>query len=105
MALSRDNVSDRWPYRGALLAAAVIGLITAVASLCTFTVDSADYAIVTDFGKPTQVVTAPGLGFKHPTERLGVRPSPVRLCCTAERIPDSRKDTGLGIWHHLVARG
>ena len=70
MARSRDNVSDRWPYWRALLAAAAIGLIAAVLSLCIFTVDSADYAIVTEFGKPTQVVTAPGLGFKHPLQSV-----------------------------------
>ena len=91
MVRSRDNavVSDRWPYRRALAAIAALGLVAAVGSLCFFTVDSADYAIVTEFGKPTQVITAPGLGFKHPlAERPDVRPSPVRLRCAAERIPD-----------------
>ena len=37
-------------------------LVAAVGSLCFFTVDSADYPIVTDFGKPTQVITTPGWG-------------------------------------------
>jgi regulator of protease activity HflC (stomatin/prohibitin superfamily) len=68
MVRRRDNavVSDRWPYRRALAAIAALGLVAAVGSLCVFTVDSADYAIVTDFGKPMQVITVPGLGLKHP---------------------------------------
>src|SRR5256885_13038987 len=79
MVRSRDNavVSDRWPYRRALAAIAALGLVAAVGSLCFFTVDSADYAIVTDFGKPTQVITAPGLGVKHPL--LSVRTFDHRL--------------------------
>ena len=94
MARSRDNVSDRWPYWRALLAAAAIGLIAAVLSLCIFTVDSADYAIVTEFGKPTQVVTAPGLGFKHPLQsvwrfdrRLFVYAAPPSEFLTVEKTP------------------
>ena len=68
MARSRDNaiVFDRGPFRRALAAIAALSLAAALGSLCFFTVDSADYAIVTDFGKPTQVITAPGLGFKIP---------------------------------------
>src|ERR1700747_3172620 len=72
MVRSHDNavVSERWPYRRAVAVVAAIGLVAAVASLCFFTVDSADYAIVTDFGKPTQVITAPGLRFKHPLQSV-----------------------------------
>src|SRR5205809_1455416 len=72
MLRSRDHavVSDRWPYRRAPAAIAAIGLVAAVGSLCFFTVDSADYAIVTDFGKPTQVITEPGLGFEHPLQSV-----------------------------------
>jgi membrane protease subunit HflC len=76
------------------LAAAAIGLIAAVPSLCVFTVDSADYAIVTDFGKPTQVVTVPGLGFKHPLQsvwrfdrRLFVYASPPSEFLSIEKTP------------------
>ena len=93
MARSRDNASDRWPYRRAL-AAVTIGLVAAVASFCIFTVDSAHYAIVTDFGKPTQVITAPGLGFKHPLQsvrtfdrRLFVYASPPSEFLTMEKTP------------------
>ncbi len=93
MARSRDNASDRWPYRRAL-AAVTIGLVAVVASFCIFTVDSAHYAIVTDFGKPTQVITAPGLGFKHPLQsvrtfdrRLFVYASPPSEFLTMEKTP------------------
>src|SRR5215831_9859669 len=94
MARSPDGVSHKWPYRRLLLAGAAIGLIAAVSSLCIFTVDSAEYAIVTDFGKPTQVVTAPGLGFKHPLQsvwrfdrRLFVYASPPNEFLTVEKTP------------------
>src|SRR5712672_1823519 len=96
MVRSRDHavVSDRWPYRRAPAAIAAIGLVGAVGSLCFFTVDSADYAIVTDFGKPTQVVTAPGLGFKHPLQsvwrfdrRLFVYASPPNEFLSIEKTP------------------
>jgi membrane protease subunit HflC len=87
-------VSDRWPYRRALAAIAALGLAAAVGSLCFFTVDSADYAIVTDFGKPTQVITAPGLGFKHPLQsvrtfdhRLFVYTAPPSEFLTLEKTP------------------
>ncbi len=96
MVRSRDHavVSDRWPYRRALAAIVALGLVAAVGSLCFFTVDSADYAIVTDFGKPTQVVTAPGLGFKHPLQsvwrfdrRLFVYASPPNEFLSIEKTP------------------
>src|SRR5215475_7436620 len=70
MARSLHELFDTWPYRRALLAVVAIGLIAAISSLCIFTVDSAEYAIVTDFGKPTQVVIEPGLGFKHPLQSI-----------------------------------
>ena len=96
MVRSRDNavVSDRWPHRRALAVVAAIGLVAAVGSLCVFTVDSADYAIVTEFGKPTQVITAPGLGFKHPLQsvrtfdhRLFVYAAPPSEFLTLEKTP------------------
>src|SRR5438132_14037816 len=96
MVRSRDNagVSDGWRYRRALAVVAAIGLVAAVGSLCFFTVDSADYAIVTDFGKPTQVITAPGLRFKHPLQsvrtfdrRLFVYASPPIEFLTIEKTP------------------
>lgn len=38
--------------------------------MCLFTVDSAQYAVVTAFGKPVQVVKQPGLGFKLPYQSV-----------------------------------
>src|SRR4030081_3157764 len=96
MVRSHDNavLSDRWPYRRALAAIAALGLVAAVGSLCFFTVGSADYAIVTDFGKPTQEITAPGLGFKHPLQsvrtfdhRLFVYAAPPSEFLTLEKTP------------------
>ena len=96
MVRSRDNAvaSDRWPYRRALAAIVALGLVGAVGSLCFFTVDSADYAIVTEFGKPTQVITTPGLGFKHPWQsvrtfdhRLFVYAAPPSEFLTLEKTP------------------
>ena len=97
MVRSRDNntvVFDRWPYRRALAAIAALGLVAAVGSLCFFAVDSADYAIVTEFGKPTQVITTPGLGFKHPLQsvrtfdhRLFVYAAPPSEFLTLEKTP------------------
>jgi modulator of FtsH protease HflC len=49
---------------------AVLALVLALGSLCLFRVDNAEYAIVTEFGKPTQVVTSPGLGFKLPYQSV-----------------------------------
>src|SRR5437588_8525890 len=74
MVRSRDNAvvsrPDRGRFRRALAVIAAVSLGAALGSLCFFTVDSADYAIVTDFGKPTQVITGPGLGFKHPLQSV-----------------------------------
>jgi modulator of FtsH protease HflC len=44
------------------LAAAVLALVP----FCFFVVDQAEYAVVTQFGAPVQVVTEPGLGLKYP---------------------------------------
>jgi modulator of FtsH protease HflC len=40
---------------------------TALIPLCLFTVDTAEYAVVTQFGEPVQVLREPGLGVKLPT--------------------------------------
>ena len=98
MVRSRDNAvvseSGRGPFRRALAAIAALSLAAALGSLCFFTVDSADYAIVTDFGKPTQVITTPGLGFKHPLQsvrtfdhRLFVYAAPPSEFLTLEKTP------------------
>jgi modulator of FtsH protease HflC len=96
MVRSRDNevASDRWLRRRALAAIVALGLVGAVGSLCFFTVDSADYAIVTDFGKATQVITTPGLAFKRPWQsvqtfdhRLFVYAAPPSEFLTLEKTP------------------
>jgi modulator of FtsH protease HflC len=73
---------------------AVLALVFTVGSLCLFRVDNAEYAIVTEFGKPTQVVTLPGLGFKLPYQsvrtidrRLFVYASPPTEFLTLEKTP------------------
>jgi len=98
MVRSRDNAvvsrPDRGRFRRALAVIAAVSLGSALGSLCFFTVDSADYAIVTDFGKPTQVITEPGLGFKHPLQsvrtfdhRLFVYAAPPSEFLTLEKTP------------------
>lgn len=42
----------------------------AVSLMCFFTVDTAEYAVVTQFGQPVQVVTEPGLGIKLPYQSV-----------------------------------
>jgi membrane protease subunit HflC len=86
--------TGKWPHRRTLTAVVVLGLVAAVGSLCFFTVDSADYAIVTEFGRPTQMITAPGLGFKHPWQsvrtfdrRLFVYAAPPSEFLTLEKTP------------------
>ena len=49
---------------------AVLALVVVLGSLCLFRVDNAEYAIVTEFGKPTLVITSPGLGFKLPYQSV-----------------------------------
>ena len=98
MVRSRDNAvvsrPDRGRFRRALAVIAAVSLGAALGSLCFFTVDSADYAIVTDFGKPTQVIMEPGLGFKHPLQsvrtfdhRLFVYAAPPSEFLTLEKTP------------------
>jgi modulator of FtsH protease HflC len=43
---------------------------TALIPLCLFTVDTAEYAVVTQFGAPVQVLREPGLGFKLPYQSV-----------------------------------
>jgi len=73
---------------------AALGLVVAVGKLCLFAVDSAEYVIVTDFGKPTQVITTPGLHVKYPYQsvrtfdhRLFVYPSSASEFLTLEKTP------------------
>ena len=42
----------------------------ALGLMCFFSVDTAEYAVVTQFGRPVQVVTEPGLGIKLPYQSV-----------------------------------
>jgi len=48
--------------RLALLALMAVAVL--LAQLCFFRVETGQYAVVTEFGDPVQVVTTPGLGIK-----------------------------------------
>ena len=72
----------------------VLALMAGVSRLCVFVVDGTEYAIVTDFGKPTQVISSAGLGFKFPYQsvrtidrRLFVYASPSSEFLTSEKTP------------------
>jgi modulator of FtsH protease HflC len=56
----------RW--RVAVVAVAAVAML--FGSLCLFTVDAAQYAVVTEFGKPVQVITEPGLSLKLPYQSV-----------------------------------
>ncbi len=73
---------------------AALVFVFAISRLCFFHVDNAEYAIVTEFGRPTQVITSPGLGFKFPYQsvrtfdrRLFVYASPPSEFLTLEKTP------------------
>jgi membrane protease subunit HflC len=92
MGRSRDL--DGWSSARRLALIAALGLVLALGKLCVFTVDSSEYAIVTDFGKPTQVITEPGLRAKYPYQsvrtfdhRLLVYASPPSEFLTLEKTP------------------
>jgi modulator of FtsH protease HflC len=77
-----------------LISIAALVLVFAVGRLCFFRVDAAEYAIVTEFGRPMQVITSPGLGFKFPYQsvrtfdrRLFVYASPPSEFLTLEKTP------------------
>jgi modulator of FtsH protease HflC len=68
-----DGRSDRWAGRRrlhAFVATGVAGALAAAVVLCCYTVGAGEYALVTEFGKPVRVVTAPGLRFKLPWQSL-----------------------------------
>lgn len=51
-----------------LLALAAFALV--LVRLCFFTVDASEYAVVTEFGDPVQVIKTPGLNFKYPYQSV-----------------------------------
>lgn len=56
--------------RRLVLIAAGIGAALLIARLTFFAVDSAEYAVVTEFGNPVQVITTAGLGVKLPYQSV-----------------------------------
>jgi modulator of FtsH protease HflC len=72
--MARDRLDRkaraRLTPRGIVIIVAVI--FAAAAWKSVFTVDESQDAIVTDFGRPTQIITTPGLGFKYPYQSLQV---------------------------------
>ncbi len=75
-----DGSGDRWTRRRRVRIAAAsgaAGVLTAAAWLCFYTVDTGEYALVTEFGNPVKVVTTPGLGVKLPYQ--SVRTFDIRL--------------------------
>jgi modulator of FtsH protease HflC len=62
--------SSKWPVVRIVAMIGVLAIVAGVGRLCFFVVDGTEYAIVTDFGNPTQVVKSPGLGFKYPYQSL-----------------------------------
>jgi membrane protease subunit HflC len=53
-----------------VISIAILVVIFAVGRLCFFRVDNSQYAIVTEFGRPTQVITSPGLALKLPYQSV-----------------------------------
>lgn len=56
----------RWKVAGWAMAGALAVLLW----LCCYTVYTGEYALVTEFGKPVEVVTTPGLRFKYPYQSV-----------------------------------
>jgi modulator of FtsH protease HflC len=49
---------------------ALAALAALAVQICFFRVETGDYAVVTEFGDPVQVVTDPGLGIKYPYQSV-----------------------------------
>lgn len=66
-------MSDQSRGRRPALRLVILALVTAfalVAKLCFFKVETGEYAVVTEFGDPVQVVTSQGLGIKYPYQSV-----------------------------------
>ena len=66
----RGEGSGRRRSRHIAVALGVACVLAATAKLCCFSVDTGDYALVTEFGKPVQVVMTAGLRFKLPYQSV-----------------------------------
>jgi membrane protease subunit HflC len=68
-----DSAGNRWSGRRRFhfaVAVAVAGSVLLLARVCCYTVEAGEYAVVTEFGKPVEVLTKPGLGFKYPYQSV-----------------------------------
>lgn len=68
-----DGSGDRSTSRRRVRVVAALAAAGAVFGLATtsfFSVESGKFALVTEFGKPVQVVTSPGLRFKYPYQSV-----------------------------------
>lgn len=64
---------DRWQRRRrgrTVVATGAATFLAAAALLCCFAVDTGEYALVTEFGRPVQVITTPGFRFKLPYQSV-----------------------------------
>src|SRR5437667_8543488 len=89
-----DGAVGTWSTVRIVVSIAALVFVFAIGRLCFFRVDNAEYAIVTEFGRPTQVITSPGLGFKLPYQsvrtfdrRLFIYASPPSEFLTLEKTP------------------
>jgi membrane protease subunit HflC len=92
--LPKGEEMTAWSTVRIVASIATLVFIFTVGRLCFFRVDNGEYAIVTEFGRPTQVITSPGLGFKFPYQsartfdrRLLVYASPQTEFLTLEKTP------------------
>ena len=84
--------SERRPVARFAAVILALALVAGGGRVCYFVVGGTEYAIVTDFGNPTQVLTSPDLGFKYPhqSEPSTVDSSMLRL----QRVSDIGEDSG-----------
>src|ERR1700745_521183 len=68
MVRARSSKGTLRVWAGALILA--FATVIVLGKPLPFLVDTSEYAIVTDFGKPTQVMTSPGLGFRRAYESI-----------------------------------
>jgi membrane protease subunit HflC len=77
---------ERSSRRTRLAILALVAVAVLVAQLCFFKVETGEYAVVTQFGDPVQVVTTAGLGIKYPYQ--SVRKFDARLYVYAPAISE-----------------
>src|SRR5579871_5327586 len=91
-AMPQARISKRRLRAGVAVSLLALAGVVVFAKPVPFVVDAGQYAIVTDFGKPTQVITSPGLGFRRVYEsvrtldrRIFVYASPAAEFLTSEK--------------------